>query len=196
MNLKRQKQLTANAPRTYGRLRSNDKAQLELSAMLTADANGVAVKNIIMKIIVTKKREKIIVDDDIYEKVGGLKWYLNQSFAGKWIARRNKIPNSNCCYLHHYVLGRKPKKNESAFFINGNNFDYRKGNLEFRSHDTQKKCKYIGVTKMVRILYRARVWHNGRQVKIGMYHNEISAVRARNEYCKKHKLTVKTDDVV
>lgn len=146
-----------------------------------------------MKIIVTKKFEKIIVDDDIYEKIGGLKWYLNEMFGGKKVAKRNKIPNSDCTYLHHYVLGRKPKLNEGTFFKNGNTLDYRRSNLEFRINPNEKKGKYIGVMKVV--AYCARVWHNRKRVRIGIYSTEIKAVQARNEYCKKHNLIAKLNDI-
>lgn len=146
-----------------------------------------------MKVIVTKKRERIIVDDDVHAKIGNLKWYLNEMFGGKMVARRNKIPNSDCTYLHHYVLGRKPKIEEGAFFRNGNTLDYRRRNLEFRTNTREKKGRYIGVRPV--LAYEARVWNNGKRVRIGVFNTELKAVMARNKYCKKHKLNVRLNDI-
>ena len=147
-----------------------------------------------MKIIVTKKGEKLIVDDDIYEKIEDLKWHINKMFDnGKRVARRNKIPNSDCTYLHHYVLGRKPTINEGVFFKNENSLDYRRSNLEFRINTRKKKGKYIGVLPVK--MFLVRVHHNGKRVRVGVFSNELQAVKARNEYCKKHKLSLKMDNI-
>ena len=146
-----------------------------------------------MKIITTKKGEKLIVDDNVYKKVGGLKWYMNEMFGGKRVARRNSIPNSPCTYLHHYVLGMKPSIDEGAFFKNGNPFDYRRRNLEFRTNTRKKKGRWIGINSIQ--CYVVRVWNNGKRVSVGTFSSERGAVRARNEYCKKHKLNLKLDKI-
>lgn len=146
-----------------------------------------------MKVIVTKNRKKIIVDNDIYEKVGGLKWYLNQTFGGKWCARRNEIPNSDCKYLHHYVLGRRPKENEGAFFKSKSSLDCRRSNLEFRFHERKNKGKYRGVRKI--LYYQARVRIQGKRIIIGNFKTEELAAKAYNKFCKENNVRAKPNEI-
>jgi hypothetical protein len=142
-----------------------------------------------MKTIKSKHGYEILVDDGIFELVGHLKWTVRKSFDSKLIAVRAKIPNSDCIYMHHYVLGRKPNENESTFFKDGNKLNCQKENLYFKNHDRKKKGKFVGIKKVV--MYKAQVRTGGKVVFIGLFKNETIAAQKRDEYVNKHNLRTK-----
>lgn len=145
---------------------------------------------IVMRIITTKKGIKVIVDNAVYNKIGKLKWYINKGYSNRLTVKRNEIPNSDCKYLSHYVLGRRPTIEEGVFFKNGNSFDCRKRNLEFRINTRRKKhSKYFGVSMDIR--YRVRVYENGKKKLIGYSRTEKGAAKMYNDYCIKNNRRTK-----
>lgn len=142
-----------------------------------------------MKIIKSKNGNEIFVDDEIFDLIGHLKWTVRKSFDKKLIAVRAKIPNSDCIYLHHYVLGRKPNDDESTFFKDGNKLNCQKDNLSFKKHERKRKGEFRGVKKIV--MYRAQVRTGGKVVHIGLYKNQKTAALKRDEFVNKNKLRTK-----
>lgn len=122
------------------------------------------------KIIKLTKGKEVLVDNDIFEKYGHLKWHVRQK-NGNFHARRS--PNT---YLHYLVLG-KPPKDERAKFLNGNTLDCRKTNLCYIP--IKHNSKYRGVTTS----YMARIEYEGKNYT-KYFSSEIDAAKWYNKKAK------------
>lgn len=82
-----------------------------------------------MKIILTKKKEKIYVDDNQYEKLSKFKWYIVNDDSGNKYARRNggKYPHQTAILMHREIMD--PTKELQVDHIDGNGLNNQKHNL-------------------------------------------------------------------
>lgn len=127
-----------------------------------------------MKIISTRKSEKIVVDDDIYEKFGDKKWYI----SSKGYAARNfgSTGYNNIKYLHRLIMGEPTGM--VIDHINGDKLDNRRCNLRICSNRTNVRMRHNDVRgyhwDKARKLYKVEA--NGRY--IGRYQTKEEALRA------------------
>lgn len=141
--------------------------------------------------------QKAIVDDDIYDKYFGVKFYACKS-KGKFYARQSSLEfeGKKGVNIHQLVIGNPVSKQWMITFKNGNSLDCRRENLQYirKSENTQKhsktqtkrvkSSKYLGVT-LKPAVYRARIYYNGKQVIIGEYKTELEAAIAYDKYATK-----------
>jgi HNH endonuclease len=138
-----------------------------------------------MREINLSKNKVTIVDDEDYERLIKLNWYVTLN-CNNWYAviRRFNKP----LYLHRYLLS--PGKNLVVDHINMNTLDNQKCNLRIvtQGYNIQNKPKLKTNTsgyKGVQIRndrpsskYRAKIDFNGKQIYIGSYPTLIEAAKA------------------
>jgi hypothetical protein len=81
-----------------------------------------------VKVIYTSKREEIIVDDDDYEKFGGMRWYLSSGYPST-----GRLDGANGIdRLSRLIMGLERGDRVRVDYINGDLLDNRKENLRVR----------------------------------------------------------------
>jgi hypothetical protein len=124
-----------------------------------------------------------LVDDDDYESLLGIKWYINKKtrYVYGYFGCQRKV------YLHRYLLGL-PKRVPLVDHRNGCRHDCTRKNLRLCNNQqntcNQKKrerCSscYKGVSwEKRRSLWRVTIVLNYKQVHIGTFDDELVAARA------------------
>ena len=149
-----------------------------------------------MREIELTQGQKAIIDDDIFETYGHIKWYAAEH-KGKFYARNSSLGQNGKrgIYLHNFVMGNPINKTFQVKFKNGNTLDCRKENLMFIRHsdntqqssklqnNRKKTSKYLGVSHVN--YYAARIKCDGKIVNIGKFKTEKEAAIAYNVYAKK-----------
>lgn len=131
------------------------------------------------------------VDDDIYEKMQGMKWNCNRDVSsGNWYVTVQR-KNDNGVYrkfgLAEFIMG-KPGEGMQIDHINRDSLDNRRENLRFctvsqnlRNRRKMKSCssKYKGVTKAYNG-WRSQIIVDRKNYALGTYDNEADAALAYN----------------
>lgn len=126
--------------------------------------------------------DKVIVDEDIYEELKGVRISLNGHYAQFW-----SKDNQKNYYLHRYVLGNPESEVDH---INRNKLDCRRENLRLatRSQNNVNKGKRKGTSSKyigVRWHKRDQKWEaycsiNGKNKNLGYYDDEDEAGKVRD----------------
>lgn len=128
-----------------------------------------------------------LVDDEIYGEVSGYKWRLDKDgYAIAWTKQVNK--QRKLIKLHRLVTGTLHAgrgviiDHEDGDKLNNTKANLRicdnKGNSRNRKVSSSKgSSKYKGVYKS-RDKYRARIFHEGKNINIGTYETEEEAAKA------------------
>ena len=149
------------------------------------------------KEIALTQKQKAIVDDDIYDKYFGVKFYACLS-KGRFYARNGTFvfDGKKGVNLHQIVIGNAPSKQWQITFKNGNSLDCRRENLIYirKSDNTQKhsktqkervkSSKYLGVS-FVPARYNVRIKFDGKMIHVGSFKTELEAAIAYDNYAKK-----------
>lgn len=81
-----------------------------------------------MKTILTKKGEKILVDNDVYDKFGQLTWYISSGYPST-----GRLDGTNGIdRLSRLIMGLERGDRVRVDYINGDLLDNRKENLKLR----------------------------------------------------------------
>ena len=137
-----------------------------------------------MKIIYTKKREEILVDDEDYEFLNGLKWFIAGGYAKTSIKRKRSS-------MHIMLMGSNIKDGYEIDHEDRNKLNNQKSNLRIctraqNQHNTKKKSNtknnYKGVNYVKRLnLYQSRCRMFGQDHFLGYFKSEIAAAYAYNK---------------
>lgn len=124
-----------------------------------------------------------LVDDEDYERLSKFKWcVLSRGYAVR-------SDGGRCCYMHREIAGTP--KGMDTDHINGDKLDNRRRNLRICSHQENMRayCKparggssrFRGVSRCVpRDKWVAQIYHNGRNLYLGLFPTEVEAARERD----------------
>jgi hypothetical protein len=145
-----------------------------------------------MKEIIIPSREKLftVVDDELYEKINSLRWWLHSKGYAVCLI------NGKRWYMHRYVmhlLNIDIPLGLEIDHINGFKLDNRKENLRIctrssnsmntGSRKNNKSSKYKGVSYWCH--GRKKPWRAKLNNKyLGYYYTEVEAASAYNKYAK------------
>lgn len=141
-----------------------------------------------MKIVYTKKRQEIVVDDEDYEELNKYVWYAHRGGNAYYAARNNKGIDNRHRYLsmHRVIMGAK--RGEQVDHINGNGLDNRRDNLRICTNRQNvqnskrrkdNKSGYKGVTwNKCDCKWLARIGVDGGVTYLGSYDLLEDAARA------------------
>jgi HNH endonuclease len=146
------------------------------------------------KIIKLTQGFETIVDDDIFEKIGHLKWCARYTDKSKYVWAGKRI-NNKIVRLHRFIMN--PGPNETVDHINNNPLDNRKENLRIcslkdnsrntRAHTkkARKFSKFKGVSWLKSCnKWRAYIVKDNKQHHLGCHADEIQAAKAYNTAAK------------
>jgi AP2-like factor, euAP2 lineage len=150
----------------------------------------------VMREIELTRGQKAIIDDDIFETYGHIKWYAAEH-KGRFYARNSSLGKNGKrgIYLHNFVMGNPINKTWQVKFKNGNTLDCRKENLMFIRHsdNTQQNSKtqklrmkttsFLGVSHYN--YYVAKITYEGKTMKLGRYETAEEAAKAYNQMALK-----------
>jgi len=139
-----------------------------------------------MREVPLTKGRVALVDDEDYERVAALKWYVAGSRRRIWYARRDFSGSS--ITMHRFILNCQP--GQEVDHVNHDGLDNRRCNLRLCSHSENmangRKRKgasspYKGVCWHVRRKrWQAQVTYHGRQHHLGRFDSEEEAACAYN----------------
>lgn len=148
-----------------------------------------------MKIIYTKKRKEILVDDEDYDTLSKYSWYIQSNGYARHDTRNTKV--KLMLTMHRLVM--KAKKGQFVDHINLNKLDNRKSNLRFctpsqnsihipKSRKTKSGLK--GVFYYPNNI-PSRPWQAGIGVRrkyifLGSFADKYEAAKAYNEAATKY----------
>jgi hypothetical protein len=149
-----------------------------------------------MKEIILPKGYKTIIDDEDFEKISNINWYV--STFGYVVGYGKMVNGKRKLYRMHRVIVDAPK-DKVVDHVDGNKLNNQKSNLRIctpkdnnRNLKKRKntKSKYKGVRKVKRAkgpdVYRATIQPEGKHIHLGYYKNEIDAAIAYNEAAIKY----------
>lgn len=130
-----------------------------------------------------------LIDHGDYSVVSRFKWYAREGANGFYAARQMRIHGGrqSFVYLHRFVLAAPPDR--EVDHINGDTLDNRRVNL--RLCDRAGNCRNSRVRSIVKTSrfkgvhlhkltgkWRAMIHYEGKQMHLGLFHNEIDAAKA------------------
>lgn len=130
-----------------------------------------------------------LIDDEDYEVVGGMSWYMTDH--GYIVCREMVGRKKHETYLHRLIMNFPDNKVDHK---DGNKLDCRKANLRACTHqqnmfnakrrkDNTTGYKGVGFLKNVG-KYRARIRFNNKQIHIGHFDCPIKAAKAYDKKAK------------
>lgn len=154
-----------------------------------------------MKIIETKKGEEIKVDNDWYEMLKWIPWYIGKTgypSSNPWIKGGGKgtvekmhriILNLNDSKIHgdHKSGDKLDNRVENLRVVNNTQNIWNKGKRSYRRGDNPKS-KFIGVSRDKREnltkRWTANIRHDGVAFFLGRFKTELEAAIARDKKAK------------
>ena len=148
------------------------------------------------KIALSGKRgadKSILVDDEDYERVCAIKWYLRTGSVGRieYCGGGRKHPVKKSVSVHRFILGLTSEDKEVVDHINHNFLDNRKSNLRLCTHaenmwntgsHQDSRSRYKGVSFIsTRNKWSAYVKQNSKAYFCGYHLTERSAALAYNK---------------
>lgn len=152
------------------------------------DKPAIIIRNINNDCVLELFKNKIIVgeilvDQDIYEELSKIRWSLGQKYVSGCV-------NGKKTKIHRYIMNYNG--DNYIDHINNNPLDNRKQNLRIvtpqqnamnKNSLKNSTSQYLGVsmekTKTM-VKWVARIKHNGKNVRLGAFNNEIQAAKARD----------------
>jgi hypothetical protein len=133
-----------------------------------------------------------LVDDDIYEAIGHLKWYARKD-KNRYYAVRNFQKSKGqrgAIYLHHIVIGY-PLDNQEVDHIDGDGLNNQRNNLRIvtnrknqQNTNNHRNGRLVGCYFHKRVnRWQARIVINGRQQSLGYFDTEIEASKVYENAC-------------
>ncbi|QOR55550.1 MAG: hypothetical protein UMS36scaffold28_40 [Phage 59_13] len=146
-----------------------------------------------MRAITLSRGKCALVDDDVFEAVGGLKWSAVSTAPSRWYALR-RLPTARGAqqmfvYLHHAVAGR-PLHKLVVDHIDGNGLNNQRANLRIVTHRENNSNSLPRIKGLTSSRYVGVAWHRsskywiacitvgGRNRWLGHYRREVDAARA------------------
>lgn len=144
-----------------------------------------------MKEIILSSGQKVIVDDDDYERLSNFKWYYSSGYAVRYSRINGKQKTWKMCWdIIGYPDGQE------VDHINHNKLDERKCNLRFVTHSqnmhnyplqTHKDYKYKGVClHKASGKWIAQIKVNGKKMYLGTFSDILDAVEVYNQAAKEY----------
>lgn len=136
--------------------------------------------------IISIKDKKVLVDDEDYEWLNDLKWYITK-LGYVQLNGGNKL-------IHRLVMFAK--SGQIIDHINGNKLDNRRENLRFctrqqnfknskKRSDSKQKYKGIQIYQPYNKIYiRAMIQHKGKTYRLGYFQTEEEAAKAYDKKAK------------
>lgn len=143
-----------------------------------------------METIILPSGQEVLLDKEDYERLKAFRYYLHK----KGYAYRFDMTSGTrkAVYLHHDVIGKQEGK--VVDHINGVKLDNRKSNLRHISNKeniwkAEKVRESSSEYKGVCWIKSSKAWlsairYNGKQIRIGLFHDEKVAAYAYNCYAK------------
>jgi hypothetical protein len=127
----------------------------------------------------SSKGQYAIVDDDLYEKLNKLPWYLE--FNGE----HYRVITAGGGKLHHFVIG-PPSKGLVTAHVNGDGLDNRRKNLEHVTQSVNLGRDFARTSKgyyfdKSRNLWNVQIAVEGRRVCGGRFATEVEAKQRADE---------------
>jgi hypothetical protein len=145
-----------------------------------------------MKVVLTKKNERIIIDDTNFDFVAWHYWHVNN----KGYVVRSINGGRKKIYLHRELIkieGQKYKGRVYVIHINGNKLDNRLENLLIsssgcpRGYCCKNKKKFKRFTKRGNS-YQAQVSFMGKSIYLGSYKKASEARKASLDFLNKRSV--------
>lgn len=149
-----------------------------------------------VKEIILGKNKIALVDDEDYERVNQLKWYIggngiNQyARTGIWISPT--IPKKTI-YMHRFIMNPKPW--EQVDHINGNGLDNRRCNLRIatQSQNLMNGRKHVGLSQYKGVSWNKKykkwqslIYINKKLYHLGYFIDEKEAAKTYDITAKKY----------
>lgn len=145
-----------------------------------------------MKIINLTKNQIALIDDEDYDLVSQYRWYAAKK-RNTWYAATTIWGNGKDTkqYLLMHRLIAKPTGKSIVDHIDRNGLNNQKNNLRICTNSLnlrncprtrQGRSGYRGVTSLPRDRWLARINHDGKHLRIGMYTDKEEAARAYDVY--------------
>ena len=136
-----------------------------------------------MKRIKLNNGEYTLVDNDVFELIGHLKWYIHTHGYVTRVFWNTETKKYYTVYLHRYVMGAK--KGQEIDHINQRKLDNRKENLRFcnRSQNMHnvnyKRSSHLGVTyNKVGRHWVSKIRINGTRMHLGCFKYKKEGMKA------------------
>ena len=146
---------------------------------------------------------KVQIDEDDYEKVSSLKWYMakgiNKKYSTFYFYHRFRDTSTNITYqvaLHRYIMGCTVNDGKTVDHINRDTLDNRKCNLRIctcegnaQNHKRRRDntSGYKGVSYWKRDNnYISQIGYKGKLIFLGYYDTAEEAYAAYCEASKKY----------
>lgn len=125
-----------------------------------------------MKIIKLYSGEVVLVDDEDYDRLVGIQWYIHtQGYASGRVRLNNKL---TMVLMHRYILNTPD--GYGTDHIDGNKLNNQKANLRMctqkmnmRNAVYQNATGYTGVKLRKNGRYQARISISGKQLSLGTF---------------------------
>lgn len=140
-----------------------------------------------MKKIILSQKAYCLVDDDIFEKYGHLKWHMNTGYA-----KRTEL--GKALLLHRLIL--KAKKGECVDHIDRNKLNNQRNNLRLCSKGQNLMNKKPGVNNISGLKgvrwnkydnrWTVQISIKSRNRYIGNFKDKDEAKKAYNKAARKH----------
>jgi hypothetical protein len=133
-----------------------------------------------------------LVDDEDFEYLNQFKWYAKNCGKKKYAVRHylKAYRNKSKKYMHRELLDAP--KGLQVDHINGDSLDNRRCNIRLctsadnvRNRRKLKEKGYKGVIWIERVKkWRANIGHNGKNMYLGYFKNEVDGARAYDKKAK------------
>lgn len=140
----------------------------------------------------------VIIDDEDYEKVRHLKWYMANGYAQRSDFSRKKSGDSRHSYplkMHRVILGLEYGDKNQVDHINFDRMDNRRENITTctASENSSAKpgysswCKYKGVYRTKKGNFKSCITVNNKTIQLGRHESELSAAIAYNNAALRYR---------